>query len=349
MGLAAPFLVPVPGLGASLSEQITGTEGELTETRAQEGVLTTELSGLDNQIAALSGEIGALLDKEAAILEELEAKEAELEATRAQLEATRQRLARVKDRLAESENALAERLVEIYKTDEPDALTVVLQADGFEDLLERTEFLDRISDQDQEIVERVRALKAEVERELARLHELEQRIEAAITAIIDRRNELAAARQELTAKRAEIQGVRSDRAGKLAEVRQTEVHLEGNLASLKREQKRIQAELAAASEAEQGGAPSVPVSSGSGGFIYPADGALSSPFGTRWGRLHAGIDIAAPEGTPIRAAAAGTVVSAGPSGGYGNYTCIQHSGNVSTCYAHQSAISTSAGASVSQG
>jgi murein DD-endopeptidase MepM/ murein hydrolase activator NlpD len=69
----------------------------------------------------------------------------------------------------------------------------------------------------------------------------------------------------------------------------------------------------------------------------------------RWGRIHAGIDIAAPEGTPIRAAASGTVASLGPSGGYGNYTCVQHSGELSTCYAHQSSFATTAGATVEQG
>jgi len=87
----------------------------------------------------------------------------------------------------------------------------------------------------------------------------------------------------------------------------------------------------------------------SGALIWPINGALTSPFGPRWGRLHAGIDVAAAEGTPIRAAASGSVVIAGWTGGYGNYTCIQHSGALSTCYAHQSRIGTSVGAQVSQG
>ena len=71
-------------------------------------------------------------------------------------------------------------------------------------------------------------------------------------------------------------------------------------------------------------------------MIWPVNGTFTSPFGYRWGRLHAGIDIAAPEGTPIRAADAGTVVLAAWTGGYGNYTCITHGGSLSTCYGHQS-------------
>ncbi len=69
----------------------------------------------------------------------------------------------------------------------------------------------------------------------------------------------------------------------------------------------------------------------------------------RWGRLHAGIDLAAPEGTPIRAADSGRVIIAGWTGGYGNYTCISHSSSLSTCYGHQSRYATSVGANVSKG
>jgi murein DD-endopeptidase MepM/ murein hydrolase activator NlpD len=349
-GLAAPALLPVSGVGAPLSERISGTEQELRETQAQAGVLTTELSGLDSEIASLSSEIGTLLDQESALVEELEVKQAELEQARIDLDATRQRLEDVKARLAEAETLLAERLVEMYKTDEPDALTVVLESDGFEDLLERTEYLDQISDQDQDIVTRVRELKVQVEAEVARLEELETRIEVAVGDIIARRNELAAAREELTAKRAEIQGARDEQSAQLAEVRQTKVNLEGDLSALTREQARIESELAAAQEAEEGAAISAaPVQEGSGGLIWPVDGAISSPFGMRWGRAHEGVDISVPAGTPIRAAASGNVVTAGPTGGYGNYVCIQHSGGLSTCYAHLSSIGVSAGSSVGQG
>ena len=65
---------------------------------------------------------------------------------------------------------------------------------------------------------------------------------------------------------------------------------------------------------------------------------ISSPFGMRWGRLHAGVDIPAPVGTRIYAAASGRVSIRGWVGGYGNYTCIQHQGPYSTCYAHQSSF-----------
>ena len=92
-----------------------------------------------------------------------------------------------------------------------------------------------------------------------------------------------------------------------------------------------------------------PIRQGSGDMIYPVNGQFTSPFGQRWGRLHAGIDIAAPTGRPIRAAAGGRVILAAPTGGYGNYTCIAHRGGISTCYAHQSRLGTSVGDNVRAG
>jgi murein DD-endopeptidase MepM/ murein hydrolase activator NlpD len=95
---------------------------------------------------------------------------------------------------------------------------------------------------------------------------------------------------------------------------------------------------------------------GSGSMIWPVDGPIASGFGPRTieghYEYHPGIDIAVPEGTPIRAALTGTVAfteSEAESGGYGNYTCIDHGGGLSTCYAHQSAFAVSPGQQVQQG
>jgi murein DD-endopeptidase MepM/ murein hydrolase activator NlpD len=69
----------------------------------------------------------------------------------------------------------------------------------------------------------------------------------------------------------------------------------------------------------------------------------------RWGRMHEGIDITAPTGTPIWAAAAGTVIHSGWLGGYGNLVVVDHGNGLATAYAHASAIFVSVGQSVAQG
>lgn len=86
------------------------------------------------------------------------------------------------------------------------------------------------------------------------------------------------------------------------------------------------------------------------GYIWPARGVLTSGFGWRWGRMHKGIDVAAPIGTPIVAAASGVVVTAGwNSGGYGNLVEIQHPDGSLTLYAHNNRILVRPGQQVEQG
>lgn len=99
-----------------------------------------------------------------------------------------------------------------------------------------------------------------------------------------------------------------------------------------------------------GGSSSVENTSGSGTLSWPTSGSLSSRFGNRGGRLHAGIDIANPKGTPIYAADSGTVSYSGyNNGGYGNLIKISHGGGMTTCYAHLSSRSVSQGSSVTKG
>jgi murein DD-endopeptidase MepM/ murein hydrolase activator NlpD len=76
---------------------------------------------------------------------------------------------------------------------------------------------------------------------------------------------------------------------------------------------------------------------------------VTSPYGERWGRMHEGIDIGVGYGTPIAAAASGTVVYAGWESGYGNFVVIDHGNGLATAYGHQSRIAVSNGEAVTQG
>ena len=279
---------------------------------------------------------------------DLDAKRAELSRIQEDLRQERIRLARLRARLAEARLALADRLVQLYKADKPDVVTVVLNSDGFADLLDRTEFMQRVSDQDARIIDRVRTARADATKTAAHLDVLEKRQTKVAAAIEARRNEVSRVRGQLVDRRDQFAAVRSDKATALASTRDSRKHLEGDLAELVAANARVQSQIAAANN---GTAPAAagPVRPGSGGLIWPVNGSIVSPFGMRWGRLHAGVDIAVPAGTPIRAAKSGRVILMGWTGGYGNYTCIGHGGALSTCYAHQSRYGTSNGASVSQG
>jgi len=335
-----------------LEDKIQSTQGRIGRRKGTERVLTTEISGYTRRINRLQGRIGSLQQRQSTIESDLAAQRAALVRIQDDLRSERRRLVRLRARLQVTRRALADRLVQLYTAEQPDLVTVILSAKGFTDLLERGEFLERVSDQDRKIVTVVRAARSDAVRTEARLDHLEQR-QAEVTQIIQqRRDEVAAVKQDLIGTRVGFARTRAGKDAALRNVRAERHQLEGALSSLRAQQAKIQSAL----QASQGqpGLPAAPVRQGGGGMVWPVNGPITSPFCERraWESCHPGIDIGVPSGTPIRAAAAGRVAllqSAGASGGYGNFTCIQHSGSLSTCYAHQSRFGTSMGASVSQG
>ena len=333
---------------ASIGSKIDQKREQIAAKKGRERVLSTTITRYSRSIDALQGDITVLQRKEVAIQGDLDAKLAELARIQEELRQERLRLARLRARLAEARVALADRLVQLYKADKPDVVTVVLESEGFADLLERTEFMQRVSDQDARIIDRVRAARAEAKRTEARLDKLEERQTRIAKAIEERRDAVARVKGQLVDRRDAYARVRSAKSTALASTRQARQHLEGDLAALEKENAKIQAQLAAAQNGTAASAAG-PIRPGAGGMIWPVNGPIVSPFGMRWGRLHAGVDIAVPAGTPIRAAKSGRVILLGWTGGYGNYTCVGHGGGVSTCYAHQSRYGTSMGANVSQG
>ena len=333
---------------AALGDRIDQKREQIEAKKGRERVLSSTITRYSRRINTLQGDITVLQRKQIRIQGDLDAKRAELSRIQEDLRQERVRLARLRARLAEARVALADRLVQLYKADKPDVVTVVLESDGFADLLQRTEFMQRVSDQDARIIDRVRTARAEAKRTEARLDKLEKR-QTKVAAVIEaRRDEVARVKGQLVDRRDAYAAVRSDKSTALASTRQNRQHLEGDLAALERENARVQAQLAAAQNGTAPGAAG-PIRPGSGGLVWPVNGPIVSPFGMRWGRLHAGVDIAVPSGTPIRAAQSGRVILLGWTGGYGNYTCVGHGGGLSTCYAHQSSYATSSGASVSRG
>ena len=335
---------------SAIQSKIEKKRAEVEAKKRRERVLASEVARYSKKIYSLQGDITALQARQVKIQADLDRKRSELARIQERLRQERARLVRLKARQAEGQAALATRLVELYKADRPDMVTVVLEADGFADLLTRTEFMQRVSSQDARIIRTVRAAKVDATRTAKRLVQLERDAKKIALQIQSRRDEVARIKGELVDRRDQFASVRGQKNAVLSNVREDRNELEGHLRGLEAEQARVSAALQR-SAASNGFNPGVvgPVRQGSGSFVWPVSGPITSGFGPRWGRLHAGVDISAPEGTPIRAAASGKVVLLGWTGGYGNYTCIQHGGGTSTCYAHQVRYGTSMGATVSQG
>ncbi len=330
---------------AQIQKKIDVTRGKISTRQGKEKVLSRDISRYNRRIDTLQDKIDGIASRQAVVQKDLDVKAAELARVQQDLRSERQRLIRLRLRLAEARDILSSRLRELYEADKPDIVSVVLNARGFADLLERGQFLSRIQAQDQIVVTRVRRAQEEATATEAKLDGLERR-QASVTARIQsRRDELAQLKRGVVANRVVYDNAKSEKSSALSFVRSQRRDLEGDLNELQKQQAKVRAQLAR----QSGIAPPGSFTGSGGQLSMPVNGVFTSPFGFRWGRLHAGIDIGAAEGTPIRAADSGRVVLLGWTGGYGNYTCVQHTSSMSTCYAHQSRYGTSMGASVTRG
>ena len=359
LALAFPLVLwaglPVGSSGATrqqqlnhLQQQIQVTQGKIGRKKGTEHVLSQDIARWTARVNRLQSRIGGLQARESAVQSDLDQAQGALVRTQSELRYQRRRQVRLKARYAVARRVLSQRLVQLYETDQPDLITVMLNSNGFAELLQRGEFLSRINDQDRRIVTDVRDAKVNARETAARLDTLEGRQQALAARIVVRRDEISSVKQDLIDTRVGYDRTRQGKAAALSHVRTERVKLEGSLSAMKATQARITGIL---QNAAAGVLPSQPIRGGSGQMIWPVNGPITSQFCERraWEACHPGIDIGVPSGTPIRAALGGRVALAGPTGGYGNYTCLQHTATLSTCYAHQSSIGVSVGQTVSKG
>jgi murein DD-endopeptidase MepM/ murein hydrolase activator NlpD len=351
--LAALCLVAVAAPMApaeDLSSQLESKEAQLEETQHRKGVLTTTISGYARRIERLRGEVTQIRGQESDTRVRLAATQQRLADASEELEAAHDHLARTRAHLRVALASLRERLIAIYEQGSPELIDVVVGEGDLEDIEARAELLDRIHQADEANAQRVRSLRDAVALTVERRAAAKGEIEAARNSIAAEQRALIATRGELQQRQADLLDARGGKEAALAKVRRHETELDGDVESI---QAKIAEELAAT-----GSMPLPPgaIKAGSGSMIWPVDGPIASGFGARTieghYEYHPGIDIAVPEGTPIRAALAGTVAfteSEAESGGYGNFTCIDHGGGLSTCYAHQSAFAVNPGQPVEQG
>lgn len=343
---------------AQLQRKIDIAREKIGRRKGTERVLTRDITAYNQRIGRLQTRIGGLQSREARVQADLDLKRRELGRLQTDLRSERARLTRLKARLAVAKDALARRLIELYQADAPDLVTVVLNANGFAELLERGEFLSRVGEQDQRILGVVRGAKLDATATEGRLDRLERRQQDVTRIVQQRRDEISEIKQGLIDTRVGYDATRQGKQNALSNTRKDRRGLQQELEVAESQQRKIRAALAAAATRNAGSLPSAlpaqPIKGGGGGpWILPVNGTLTGSFGEqRPGHLHAGMDIAAPEGTPIRAAANGRVALMQPvaaSGGYGNYTCVQHTSSLTSCYAHQSRFGSSVGATVKQG
>jgi len=355
--LATLLVVAAPALGQEgvtekkqvLDARIDVLEEKIEAARGREGVLTSEIETVSAKIDALQDDVDAASSRLDQLEGVLALHQRKLDRLNQLYRLQTRKLVFLQRQQKEAVGRLNQRLIEIYTADTASPLSVVLEASSFADMLDQLEYLEDIGRNDERIAAEVRAAKLQVQGTRDATRRTRKEVAATTRAVAARTAEQRAVRDRLAWSQRELATARRDKQDALATVEQTKEQYLAEVDGLRAQSialaARIQAAQAAAAPitAPVGGPPSA------SGFIWPLQGTLTSPFGPRWGRIHEGLDIAAPTGTPLVAAAAGRVIVSGWSGGYGYLVVIDHGNGVATAYAHNSALVAGVGQDVAQG
>ncbi|TML17029.1 MAG: hypothetical protein E6G33_04125 [Actinobacteria bacterium] len=341
VAIVAGLVLAAPASGDN-SGKLGDVQARLAAARAKEARLTAQISDVTGRIRSLERRVGDVSQKLSVLEQDLALHQRRLDRLNELFTFETERLRFLRRQYARVVRQLNLRMIDIYEARDPTIVDVILESSSFQDALDQLHYLDAIARQDKRIASLVASARDDVHVARERTKKVRSRVHAETQVVAVRTQQQREVKNELLASRSSLAGKRSKQKGQLASTREQEKVLIAEADALAAQDARIRGQLAAAQSATD----STPSASG---LIWPVNGPVTSPFGYRWGRLHAGIDIGVPYGTPIHAAAAGTVVLAAWTGGYGNYTCIDHGGGLATCYAHQSSYAVSTGAQVSQG
>jgi len=363
--LASAVLVTGPGTMPAVA-QVSQLRDQLAQTAAERAAAARELREVRSREASARDRFNiAQRDYQNAVSElrrvdgELERAQAELalseeraQSTRADVEQAERDVRTAQSALEERRAQFETRVVAAFKYGQMSLTDVFSSVRDINDVLVTSTFVNAVVQNDRSMVDemallladlnarRVEAQQMRVEAQLA-LDEA-QRIEADVTARFEEQRRLTN----------QVNRTQATLARSLRELREDADALEEHLKALEASQRLIERQLRDAEAAERAGRG---VGDTGSGWMKPTNGWLSSGFGNRihpilrTARLHAGVDLAAPTGTPIIASRGGTVTFVGWMSGYGNTVIVFHGNSTATLYAHLSAFSVQDGQYIAQG
>ncbi|MBV8296487.1 MAG: peptidoglycan DD-metalloendopeptidase family protein [Acidimicrobiia bacterium] len=332
--------------------QVQALTGQVNEVAAEEATLLAQLDASKGRLDDLNAKLAALDREQVPVQAALQGAQGRLDDVSARQLVAEGQLADTRGLLADAQQRMVDQAIAAYMGESGSAryVDLLLRARSIGDLTAATAYVRSALDADQAVVTRFGQLRNQVSG-------LRTSLDHDRSSALDVRDVVASQEQDLADRRQAEDAVRQQVAAEVA----TQNYLLGQLQARKAEfQAQLDAlqhqsdSLAAQLRGRQSG--QAPTPSGHGVLAVPIPGApVTSPFGPRvdpiYGdiRFHTGVDFGAPYGTPIQAAADGVVVSAGPLGGYGNATVIDHGNGLATVYGHQSSIAVSPGQSVRRG
>jgi murein DD-endopeptidase MepM/ murein hydrolase activator NlpD len=324
--------------------RINALERKIDAAREQEGVLTSQIEEVTEKIDALQDDVDAASSRLDQLEGVLALHQQKLDRLNRLYQLQTRKLVFLQRQHKEAVARLSKRLVEIYTSERTSSLAVVLESGSFSDMLDQLEFLNTIGRQDQKIAREVKGAKLQMQETRNSTRRTRRQVAETTRAVAARTAEQRAVRDRLAWSQRQLATARRDKRDTLANVQEDKEEALGHMRDLQVQSAALAAKIRSAqSSVVFTGNPSA------SGFIWPVHGVLTSGFGWRWGRMHEGIDLAVPNGTPVVSAAAGVVIVAGWMGGYGNLVVVDHGGGISTAYGHNTSVTVGVGQQVAQG
>ena len=374
VGLIACLLAssPTSASGAESGSQVRSRQGpqarqneikqdlrtlrdEVSEASEEEAALLDHLDQVQERRRKLDARVGALNRQVVGAEKEAQTAESTLERVQSDFVRAQTQLALENEALARAHDRLRSRAVAAYVSNpSSNAAELMLQARNLREIAATAGYLSTVVEVQRVAVRRYTERRDATEALRASVEAQKDAAKRQRDVVVNRLSDLEALRAEQEAVRAQVLSDEAEHARLLEEVQRRKSEFEAQIAALRAESATVVALL----QALQVGLPSIAGAAAPvpGRLATPVPGtALTSLFGSRlhpiFGtvRMHDGIDFGAPQGSPIRAAAAGTVISAGARGGYGNATIVDHGGGLATLYAHQSELLVAPGMVVAAG
>jgi murein DD-endopeptidase MepM/ murein hydrolase activator NlpD len=310
---------------ANVQRRLNSVRTQIQKTEKQQRVVTNQLAETERRLDYLQKDVSQ--------------NKVRLNQAQAMLEEVRERLERTKRQHARRSALLSRRLVDIYEGDDLTYFNVILGSTDLWTMMTRAYYVQQVLRADVKLIEEIRQDEQQIKQD-----ELEQARKV---------REITDLQVRLVSQRDEVNQLVAQRESQLNKIENNLALYEKQYEELLSQSRAIEERIRQLQNTPAGQQRYANKYTGSLGL--PVAGRITSGFGyrihpiLRVRKLHTGVDIAAPTGTPIAASGPGTVIISGWMNAYGNTVVIDHGGGVSTLYGHCSKLLVSVGQQVQKG
>ena len=345
---ATPASGGVAGRKQAIDSRLARVQAKIAWAQERERTLAGQIAEVNGQIRGLAQQVGVVSTELGPLERDLALHKEKLDRLTELFQVQTQRFHFYRREYEALIDRLGNRLVDLYERGEPSALEVVFESKSVTDLIDQAQVVQSLGAQDTSIAAQVGTAKERVKAQREHTKRFRSLVAAELRTIAVRTNQVRALRDRLLASQNQLAAARANKRDALQNVKESKAEFLHEAAGLQAASASLAAQIRSAQSTSSYSAPSDTTPSAAG-FIWPVNGPVTSGFGMRWGRMHEGIDIGVGYGTPIHAAASGTIIYCGWESGYGNLVAIDHGGGISTAYGHQSSLAVSVGQIVAQG